>query len=63
MIRQTRSPERGLLLLYPLDPANAKLDHSPLIIGLAVSFPKSPRAATIEYVVTNTYWDQEMGLE
>jgi hypothetical protein len=63
MIRQTRSPEKGLLLLYPLDPINADLGDSPPIIGFAVSFPKSPHTATIEYVVTNTYWDQEMGIE
>lgn len=63
MIRRIRSPEKGLLLLYPLDPANASLDDTTPIIGFAVSFPKSPHAATIEYVVTNTYWDQEMGVE
>lgn len=63
MIRQTRSPERGLLLLYPLDPSATGLADSPPIIGFAVSFPKSRHAATIEYVVTNTYWNQEMGME
>jgi len=63
MIRQTRSPGRGFLLLYPLDPAEAGLASSPPIIGFAVSFPKSPHTATIEYVVTNTYWNQEMGME
>jgi hypothetical protein len=63
MIRQTRSPQRGLLLLYPLDPTAAGLEDSPPIMGFAVSFPKSPHTATIEYVVTNTYWNQEMGME
>jgi len=63
-IRLQRSPRSGLLLLYPLDPTEAHEPSSSLpIIGLAVSFPKSPGAAEIEYVVTNTYWDQEMGAE
>lgn len=64
MIRLQRSPKSGLLLLYPLDPTEASEPAgSPPIIGLAVSFPKSPGAAEIEYVVTNTYWAQEMGSE
>jgi hypothetical protein len=63
MIRQTRSAENGLLLLYPLDPRSSRLMEPTPIIGVAVSFPKSPHAATIEYVVTNTYWSQEMGVE
>jgi hypothetical protein len=63
MIRETRSPERGLLLLYPLNSDTAKLMDVPPIMGFAISFPKSPHAATIEYVVTNTYWNQEMGAE
>jgi hypothetical protein len=29
-------------------------------MGIAVSFPKSPSAAAIEYIVTRTYLDQEM---
>lgn len=63
VIRRVRSAKRGLLLLYPLDPDEAGLDGDNPFIGFAVSFPKSPNAATIEYVVTNTYWNQEMGLE
>ena len=63
MIRRTRSSRNGLVLLYPLDPRSARLDDSPPIIGLAVSFPESEHQQKIEYIVTNTYWNQEMGME
>ena len=62
-IRRMRPATRGLLLLYPLDPSQARMSASPPIMAFAVSFPESPHSATIEYVVTNTYWDQEMGIE
>ncbi len=64
MIRLQRPPSRGLLLLYPLDATVAgRPETTEPIVGLAVSFPKSPGVAEIEYVVTNTYWTQEMGAE
>jgi hypothetical protein len=72
-IRHERSPENGLLLLYPLDPAQAYEDIDgrarnfpdafPPIMGFAVSFPESPEAPSIDYVVTNTYWQLELGIE
>ncbi len=61
MIRKTRSSRNGLVLLYPLDPRSAGVDDSPPIMGLAVSFPESEHEQKIEYIVTNTYWEQEMG--
>jgi hypothetical protein len=60
MIRQQRDAKRGLLLIYPLDPATIGQADAPPIMGIALSFPNSPSAATIEYIVTRTYWDQEM---
>lgn len=57
-IRSTRSPGRGLLLIYPLNPARAGRDGPP-IVGIAVSFPKAEGAATIQYRVNNVYWAQE----
>jgi hypothetical protein len=60
MIRQERDAKRGLLLIYPLDPAPAGQADGPPIMGIALSFPKSEKAATIEYIVTRVYWDQEM---
>jgi hypothetical protein len=60
-IRNERRPQRGLLLLYPLDPRRASIASDQPIIGWAVSFPGSPRAQPIEYVVNNVYWEQEFG--
>ena len=60
-LRRQRSPGRGLLILYLLDPEPAGLagsvDHMP---GFAVSFPDSSRAAAISYRVPNRYWQEEM---
>jgi hypothetical protein len=63
MIRRTRSSRNGLVLLYPLDPRVAGIADSSPIMGLAVSFPESEHNQKIEYIVTNTYWNQEMGME
>lgn len=38
-------PRRGLLLLYPIDPANAGLEPGTPVYGVVVSFPRSPTAA------------------
>ena len=42
-------PERGLLLIYPLSPAEAGLDIDIPIIGLVVSFPASLTARPVTY--------------
>ncbi|MBB4147806.1 Z1 domain-containing protein [Sphingobium scionense] len=39
------NPRRGLLLLYPIDPANAGLAPGTPVYGVVVSFPRSPTAA------------------
>ncbi|AFZ19207.1 Z1 domain-containing protein [Allocoleopsis franciscana] len=59
VIRSKRLPRNGLLLLYPLDPAEIESDFP--VIGFAVSFPNSPTARRIEYQVNNVYWEQEFG--
>jgi len=60
----TAHPERGLLLLYLLDPkeAGAKLpeDTSP-VVAFGVSFPGSSSGRKVEYKVTNILWEQEYG--
>lgn len=66
VIREMRPATRGLLLLYILryDADPLPDPHVPLV-GFAISFPKSKRgdAATTEYMVNETYWQQELGDE
>ncbi|QDE68673.1 hypothetical protein BHS09_17745 [Myxococcus xanthus] len=64
-IRQVRSKDRGLLIIYPLDPAadTSKVLQltSPIPIGWAVSFPASDTALKVPYRVNNVYWEQQYG--
>jgi Z1 domain len=50
-IRRVRgsNPRRGLLLLYPLSPAKARLDFNVPIFGVVVSFPDSGSGQTVRY--------------
>jgi hypothetical protein len=61
-VRHVRAPEKGLLLLYALDPSEPKTGDTP-IIGLGISFPQSENARQIEYKVNNVYYEQEYGEE
>lgn len=55
-VRQVRPNTRGLVLLYPLDPAYAGISGvSKAVIGLALSFPESPTARKIIYRVNNVF--------
>ena len=38
-LRKERPMEEALLLLYPLDPAKAKLPHNVPVVGIGISFP------------------------
>ncbi|POP67709.1 Z1 domain-containing protein [Pseudomonas syringae] len=64
-IRRARSPERGLLLIYPLDSSNVLLDGKRFtdmpIIGMAMSFPASSNKTTVEYQVNTKYWLDRYG--
>jgi len=60
VIREMRSPQNGLLLIYPIKPPN---DGGIPLMGFAVSFPKSDTQTAIEYKVNNIYWDQEFGVQ
>ncbi len=56
--------ERGLLLLYALDPAKADIglsDDTPPVIAFGVSFPASDSGVKVEYKVNNILWEQEYG--
>jgi hypothetical protein len=54
-IRQVRGddPRRGLLVLYPIDPAGAGLEAGTPLWGVVVSFPTSPTASA-EWRLENT---------
>lgn len=57
-------PERGVLLLYVLDPqkASAKFsEDAPPIVAFGISFPSSDTGVKVEYKVTNILWEQEYG--
>jgi hypothetical protein len=58
-IREVRAKSNGLMLLYPLDPAMAGMPKgSPVIVGMAVSFPSSATAREITYIVDNVFMRQ-----
>ncbi|MFC3651956.1 Z1 domain-containing protein [Dyella humi] len=66
----TAAPERGLLLLYALDPCEARpsdaLNHGfenddlP-VIAFGVSFPSSDNGVKVTYQVDHLRWEQEYG--
>lgn len=63
------SPERGLLILYPLDPKQAEFaggfgDWDKPIVAFGVSFPASDSGIKVKYAVdhlTQAQWAQEYG--
>jgi hypothetical protein len=57
-------PERGLLLLYVLDPEKANADfppETPGVVAFGMSFPGSRSGLKVEYKVNNVLWEQEYG--
>lgn len=55
-------PERGLMLVYLLDPEHAGLDADmPPVVALALSFPSTQLNEKVIYQVNNIYWEQEYG--
>ena len=67
VIRRCRPVTNGLLLIYPLEPVSSKLrDDDPdvterPIMGFAVSFPWSPDAPLVDYVVNQRFVDELAG--
>lgn len=58
------SPQRGVLILYVLDPAEAGLNldpEMPGIVAFGISFPGSKSNESIEYKVNNVAWELEYG--
>lgn len=55
-------PERGLFLLYILDPEKAELPAgTPPVVAFGISFPGSRSGLKVEYKVNNVLWEQEYG--
>jgi hypothetical protein len=57
-------PERGLLILYALDPDKAEIgfpEGTSPVIAFGVSFPGSDSGLKVEYKVNNVLWEQEYG--
>lgn len=53
-------PERGLLLLYPIDPKGAELSEGvPPVVGFGVSFPASRLTTTVKYEVDHLLWETD----
>lgn len=59
------APQRGLLLLYPLDPQMAECsafaDRKTPVMAFGVSFPSSSSGVKVEYAVDHLLWTQEYG--
>lgn len=58
------NPEKGLLLLYILDPQKADAGFSndtPPVVAFGVSFPSSNSGLKVEYKVNNVGWEQDYG--
>ncbi|MDD4617241.1 MAG: Z1 domain-containing protein [Alphaproteobacteria bacterium] len=54
-------PEKGLLLLYPLDPLEAEVGFdvsTPPVIAFGISFPGSNKSVKVEYKVNSVEWTQ-----
>jgi len=58
----SKSPERGLLLLYPLDPGPAGLSDTRVpVMGFAASFPSSNSGKKVTYKADHLLWETEYG--
>jgi hypothetical protein len=57
-------PERGLLLIYVLDPSRSEMNFPsdcPPVVAFGISFPGSKSGTKVEYKVNNVLWEQEYG--
>ncbi|MFZ2987539.1 Z1 domain-containing protein [Ideonella sp.] len=57
-------PQRGLLLLYLIDPQKSEAGlppGAPPLVGFGISFPGSTAGRKVEYKVNNVLWEQEYG--
>lgn len=57
-----KAPERGLLLLYPLDPSEAGMEDSTVpVMAFGVSFPISSSGMKVVYEIDHLLWENEYG--
>jgi hypothetical protein len=63
-VREQRTTDRALLLLYPLNivTADGATVAAP-VIGFAISFPKMGSDEEIEYAVNEVFWEQQYAWE
>lgn len=57
-------PERGVLLIYLLDPMKADAgfsDATPPVVAFGISFPGTSSGRKVEYKVNNVLWEQQYG--
>jgi hypothetical protein len=56
-------PERGVLLIYLLDPKKSEiaLPEDTPVVAFGISFPGSDSGIKVEYKVNNVLWEQEYG--
>lgn len=55
-------PERGLLLIYLLDPQDSGVEGIDIpVVAFAISFPSSRAGKSVPYMVTSQLWEQEYG--
>ncbi|MAT05261.1 MAG: endonuclease [Acidimicrobiaceae bacterium] len=60
--RHARSSDRGLLILYILDPAIREDESAgPPFVAYCVSFPSDPDGTKVEYRINSVQIEQEMG--
>jgi hypothetical protein len=76
--REARPRDRGLLLIYPLNPRHmeavvrdpSKMKRVPdatfsltaPLVALGLSFPRNPEATPVQYTVNNVWWEREKGI-
>ncbi|MEQ1673185.1 MAG: endonuclease, partial [Hyphomicrobium sp.] len=58
-IRGEKHPERGLLLIYPLNPDAPKIRFDGPIVGFGISFPSGGERVVVRYTVNNVFWQTE----
>ena len=57
-------PDKGVLVIYALDPQKAEANFppdTPPVVAFGISFPGSNSGLKVEYKVNNVLWEQEYG--